>query len=239
MQKRKCTLPDRMLLLACLLLLAALLWFSVSVLQGWRSGEKKCQALISLNPEQIDAQLFSDLEQFPGMLSATPLIELDAQLRVDGCTLDTKLTGIELELLSMRVQAAEDTMLGVEPVLLLGVDSLKEMADRNGQTLSVKRQQELLAQFANLDWQYRITDLEANDAAAQNVGLAADWNPCRVAAILREPADRIFLPLSQAKSLLSTRKQTIKGQGATGVLLCVKGEENLQRILDVLQQTAP
>ena len=228
MQKRKCTLPDRMLLLACLLLLAALLWFSVSVLQGWRSGEKKCQALISLNPEQ-----------FPGMLSATPLIELDAQLRVDGCTLDTKLTGIELELLSMRVQAAEDTMLGVEPVLLLGVDSLKEMADRNGQTLSEKRQQELLAQFANLDWQYRITDLEANDAAAQNVGLAADWNPCRVAAILREPADRIFLPLSQAKSLLSTRKQTIKGQGATGVLLCVKGEENLQRILDVLQQTAP
>lgn len=239
MQKKTFKFPDRILLLACLLLLAVLLWFSVSVLQGWRSGEKKCQALISLNPGQIDAQLFSDLEKFPGMLSATPLIELDAQLKVDGCTLDTKLTGIELDLLSMQVQAAEDTMSGAEPVLLLGADSLKEMVDCSGQTLSEKRQRELLAQFADLDWQYRITDSEAADPSAQNVGLADDWNPCRVAAVLREPADRIFLPLSQARSLLPTGNQMLKGQSATGVLLCVKGEENLQRILDVLQQTSP
>ncbi|MFR1310539.1 MAG: hypothetical protein ACLSCO_17805 [Gallintestinimicrobium sp.] len=52
------------------------------------------------------------------------MIELDAQLKVDDCTIDTKLTGIDLNRLSMQVQAAEDTALGSELVLLLGADSL-------------------------------------------------------------------------------------------------------------------
>lgn len=238
MQKRDCKIPDQILLFVSFLLLTALLWFSISVLQGLRSGEKECQAMVSLNPEQMDTKLFSDLKKFPGLLSATPLIELDAQLKVDDCTLDTKLTGIELDLFSMRVQAAEETVLGAEPVLLLGADSLKEMEDRNGQALSEKRRQELLEQFAELDWLYQIMDAEVADPSAQNTGWEANWNPCRVAAILREPADRIFLPLSQAKSLLPARKQWMAGKGATGLLLRVKGETNLQRILSALQKTS-
>ncbi|MFR3321548.1 MAG: hypothetical protein ACLTSZ_10960 [Lachnospiraceae bacterium] len=43
------------------------------------------------------------------------------QLKVDDCTIDTKLTGIDLNRLSMQVQAA-DTALGSELVLLLGAD---------------------------------------------------------------------------------------------------------------------
>ena len=235
MQKKNLKFSDRILLLAGLLLLTALLWFSISVLQGWRSGQKECQALVSLDPDQIQAQLLSDLGKFPGLQSATPLMELGVQLKVDGCTMDAKFTGIELDLLSMRVQATEDTMLGAEPVLLLGADSLKEMTDRNGQALSGKRQQEILEQFADLNWQYRMVDSEA-DSSAQNVKVTTSWNPCRVAAVLREPADRIFLPLSQAESLLSAGKQTVTGQGVTGLLLRVKGEENLQRILGALQK---
>ena len=92
-----------------------------------------------MNPAQIDEQLFTDLGKFPGILSATPLIELDVQLKVDDCIIDTKLTGIDLNRLSMQVQAAEDTALGSELVLLLGADSLKAMTDRNGQTLSEKK----------------------------------------------------------------------------------------------------
>ena len=70
---------------------------SFSVLDGWKKGKKECQEIIALNPVQIDEQLFTDLGKFPGILSATPLIELDVQLRVD-CIIDTKLTGIELNL---------------------------------------------------------------------------------------------------------------------------------------------
>ena len=150
--KKKRTRPDRIVLLASLFLFGALLWFSFSVLDGWEKGKKECQEIVTLNPAQIDEQLFTDLGKFPGILSATPLIELDVQLKVDDCIIDTKLTGIDLNRLSMQVQAAEDTALGSELVLLLGADSLKAMTDRNGQTLSEKKQKEILEQFADLDW---------------------------------------------------------------------------------------
>ena len=65
-------------------------------MRRWEKGKKECQEIVTLNPAQIDEQLFTDLEKFPGILSATPLIELDVQLKVDDCIIDTKLTGIDL-----------------------------------------------------------------------------------------------------------------------------------------------
>ena len=56
--KKKRTLLDRILLLASLFLLGALLCFSFSVLDGWEKGKKECQEIVTLNPAQIDEQLF-------------------------------------------------------------------------------------------------------------------------------------------------------------------------------------
>ena len=125
----------------------------------------------------------------------------------------------------MQVQAAEDTALGSELVLLLGADSLKAMTDRNGQTLSEKKQKEILEQFADLDWKYRL--VSSQDTAI--------FSPCKVAAVLSKPSDRIFFPFLQAQTLLKTRGSGEKME-VTGLLLQVRGEKNMQRILSVLHR---
>ncbi len=63
----------------------------------------------------------------------------------------------------------------------------------------------------------------------------AIFSLCKVAAVLSKPSDCIFFSFLQAQTLLKTRGSGEKTE-VTGLLLQVRGEKNMQKILSALRQ---
>ena len=104
-------------------------------------------------------------------------------------SMDTELFGVELTDFQYQAEQASDTALGRTPVLLIGKEALSALSDSNGHRISEKRLNQLLEGYQDL-----VLTVSFQERPEQIFS-------CRVAAILKEPADRICFSIDQAKTL--------------------------------------
>lgn len=247
---------DKLLLFALLSLLAALAVLFGSLVQSVQSQKKLCQSVVPLGKYEYNASFLEQAEKIPGLRSVTPVCEVAVCLRADGYTMDAVLVGVDTSELLMRVKDAQEVMLGTVPVLLIGEKSLSHLTDANGNTASEKKQKELLENYRELTWEYRLigTGQEVSGAVMpdgaeqgregqngrmagagiqggglQSGGDTGAWKPCTVAAILSEPEKDIYLPYSQAAALLEGAGDSEGSLSVSKILLTVRGEENYKK----------
>ncbi len=230
-KQRKQSSTEKVLLFGILLLFISLVWFAVSVYGNMQSEKAICQSVVPLGEHISYDDFLGQADKLPGIRSATPAYELEVRLKADGFTMETTFTGVDLDELRMKVKQSAPTSLGSTPVLLLGEKSLAGMADVNGQPISEKRQKELLENCMELEWQYQIVNSSRN---GQGQPEDAGWMPCRIAGLLSEPSEGIYLSSYQAVSLLNESGIDAKS-GITGILLTVQGEENYRKALEAME----
>ena len=157
--KKKCTLgsADKLLLLAVLLLLAALTALFGSLIKSVHSQKKICQSVVSLGKYEYNASFLEQAEKLAGIRSITPVCEVSVTLKTDGYTMDTILTGVDTSELLMCIKDSQEVMLGNTPALLIGEKCLSSLTDANGQTVSEKKEKEILENYRELTWEYRLT----------------------------------------------------------------------------------
>lgn len=125
--------------------------------------------------------------------------------------METELLGVELTNLHYQAEKASDTALGRTPALLIGKEALFGLVDANGHAISEKRLGQLLEEYQELS----ITASFSNRPE--------QTFSCRAAAVLKEPADKIYFSIDQAKALAEQYGQPFS---IKEVLLTVKGETN-------------
>lgn len=263
--KKKRTLgsADKLLLFALLSLLAALTALFVSLVQSVQSQKKICQSTIPLGKYEYNASFLEQAKKISGLRSITPVCEVSVALKTDGYTMDAVLIGVDISELLMNVKDAQETALGNVPALLIGEKSLSGLRDANGNTASEKKQREILENYRELTWEYRLTDTgqeisggavsddvaqgreernggtqdgEMSGAGMQSGGLQGEvWKPCTVAAILSKPEKDIYIPYHQATALLAGAGDVGSSQSVSKILLTVQGEENYEKAAGVFE----
>lgn len=263
--KKKCTLgsADKLLLLAVLLLLAALTALFGSLIKSVHSQKKICQSVVSLGKYEYNASFLEQAEKLAGIRSITPVCEVSVTLKTDGYTMDTILTGVDTSELLMCVKDSQEVMLGNTPALLIGEKCLSSLTDANGQTVSEKKEKEILENYRELTWEYRLTgagqeisggagsDSAVQDGEERNSGTqdgtgiqsgamqsSADsgvWKPCTVAAILSEPKKDIYIPYHQAAALTAGSRNSLGDMSISKILLTVQGEENYKKAAELFK----
>lgn len=202
-----------------LLGMAAVL-LSGSLLYARLGGRGEYQELISLSGMSYDEELLSEAARIPGLRSLSPVLEIPVRLKVDAYEMETVWLAVDLEELSMKAVYAVDTGIGNTPVLLLGENSLAALQDQNGHSLSQTNQKKLLENYENLEIQYCLNTAEAS--------IRENWQPCRVAGILRAPAENIYLPYGQGTMICRENSLNVSVEK---VLLTVEGKSNRDRAL--------
>lgn len=187
----------------------------LAVLLGKFSREEKIfQEQIPLNGLTYDEAFLKEAEKLPGIQSVTPVVPLAVHLSMEEYSMDTELFGVELADFQYQAEQASDTALGRTPVLLIGKEALSALSDSNGHRISEKRLNQLLEGYQDL-----VLTVSFQERPEQTF-------PCRVAAILKEPADRICFSIDQAKTLAEQYGQPFS---VKEILLTVKGETNFRK----------
>lgn len=242
-RKQRWNSANRLIVVCIAGLLAALVWFAGLVLQRAQSARRVCQSIVPLGSYSYDEQLRQELVKLRGLQSVSPVLRVEAQLRVGDYSADTVWYGVDLAVLHKKVRLAADTAVGSAPVLLVGEKSLSGMRDQNGHALSEKRRKEFLTRYQELEWQYQLNDgtgVSSYESAPQSedptAGEEGRWLPCRVAAVLAEPSEDIYLSYAQASELLGVPADASGSSAAADrlvkeLLLTVQGEENYQEAL--------
>ena len=163
----------------------------------------------------------------------------------------------------MCVKDSQEVMLGNTPALLIGEKCLSSLTDANGQTVSEKKEKEILENYREITWEYRLTgagqeisggagsDSAVQDGEERNSGMqdgtgiqsgamqsSADsgvWKPCTVAAILSEPKKDIYIPYHQAAALTAGSRNSQGDMSISKILLTVQGEENYKKAAELFK----
>lgn len=215
---------DKVVIGCIVLLVIALLWFTVRLTRDYYSGKKICQSEIMLVDMEYNEEFLKEVNKIPGVRSVTPILEIPVKLRAEGYTMEITLQGVDLGELSMTVRESNEVPIGNTPVLLLGEKSISIMTDANGHQISEKKQKELLSRYMETDWQYCFISVDE----VGNSNEMEDWEPCLIAGILSSPADEIYLPYEQAENY----KEMLSAQiPVTKVLMTVQGEKNFEEAM--------
>ena len=196
------------------LLAAAALTLSGILLGKFSREEKLFQEQTALNGIVYDEAFLEEAAKLPGIQSVTPVVSLPVHLQVKEYSMDTDFLGVELTDLYYQAERAADTALGRTPALLIGKEALSGLADANGHAISEKRLSQLLEEYQELTFTASFSDRPDQTFS------------CRAAAVLKEPADRIYVSIDQAKALAEQYGQPFS---IKEVLLTVKGETNFRR----------
>ena len=196
------------------LLAAAALTLSGILLGKFSREEKIFQEQAALNGIVYDETFLEEAAKLPGIQSVEPVVSLPVQLKVGEYSVETELLGVELTNLHYQAEKASDTALGRTPALLIGKEAFFGLVDANGHAISEKRLGQLLEEYQELS----ITASFSNRPE--------QTFSCRAAAVLKEPADKIYFSIDQAKTLAEQYGQPFS---IKEVLLTVKGETNFRK----------
>lgn len=190
------------------------LFLLVVLFMKFSREEKIFQEQIPLNGITYDEDFLKEAEKLPGIQSVTPVALLTVHLSMEEYAMDTELFGVELADFQYQAEQVSATALGRTPVLLIGKEALSAFSDSNGHRISEKRLNQLLEGYQDL-----ILTASFPERPEQTFS-------CRVAAILKEPADRICFSIDQAKTLAEQYSQPFS---IKEILLTVKGETNFRK----------
>lgn len=208
-------------LVSASLLAVVVMFLTASLLAGLSGANQEYQFTASLGGLEYNESFLDTAAKIPGIRQISPVLELQARLKIGDYTMDTTLQAVDIEVLDKKVLAARETPLGDTPVLLLGRDSLSEMRDFNDHGISREQQEKFLKDYENLEAELCVI---SQNSSGEN-DMPQRWQECIVAGILDTPAAGIYIPFEQGE-MLSGNKGMAKIEK---VLLTVTGKENYEK----------
>lgn len=219
-----------------LLLISLVLFFFLRLTYEMQKEKQQYTALFSLGNLDYDQDFLKNASKIKGLQEIWPVVEVPVTIKIGDYTKTMVFNGIDLNAFTENFR--EDNW-GNIPLLLLGSNSLENMKDSNGHVISKKQQNTYLKMGEELAITYTLDSISSSKSSTENSssisssssmamnnpGDNASWLPCKVAAILPEENDQIYIPLSQARALYS---ETGTPLTVTKVLLKIKGKDNLE-----------
>lgn len=193
-------------------------YLTASLMGSAAEGHRLCQEIIELGRLEYTEELLEQARKIPGIRSISPVLEIPVRLRVNGYSVNTVFTGLDLEEALLNLAWAQETAVGDCPVLVLGGKSLDALTDENGYAISEAQQKKLLEGLDRQQFEYC---LETDQSPEET----ADWRECRIAGILNETDDHIFIPYDQAQKLGISGGMPGK---AEKILLTVQGKRQME-----------
>ena len=230
-----------------ILLISLVLFLFLRLTYEMQKEKQQYTALISLGNLSYDQDFLKKASKIKGLQELWPVVEVPVTIKIDDYTKTTVFCGIDLNAFT---EISRQDNLGNTPVLLLGNNSLENMKDSNGHTISKKQQNKYLKMEEELAITYTLDSISSSRSSTENSSpisssssIATDnpgdnissmsWLPCKAAAILPGENDQIYIPLSQARALCS---ETDTPLTVTKVLLKIKGKDNLESVRRILEQ---
>ena len=213
------------------LLLSLASFFLIQLLFGTKEEQKQYTTLISLGNLQYDSDFLKKAAKINGIQELWPIVEVPVTIKIDDYTKTCIFSGIDFD--AFTTDSEQDTY-GNTPVLILGGKALENMKDSNGHTISQKQQEKYLKTGVDLPIMYSLGTADDPEAFTETptTSQKATFLPCKVAAILPEEGEQIYLPLSQAQVLCS---KTGMQMNVTKILLKIKGKENLEKARELFE----
>ena len=220
-------------------LLILALFFSIKLFAGIQDGKKQYLALVSLGDLTYDDDFLKKAKKIEGIKEIWPVVEIPVTIKIEDYTKATVLCGIDLNAFT---EISGQDNLGNIPRLLLGSNSLENMKDSNGHTISKKQQNKYLKMGEQLAITYTLDSIDSNKSSTEYSSFISNSSfttmdspgnnispmsslPCKVVAILPGENDQIYIPLSQVRILCSESGIALT---VTKVLLKIKGKTNLE-----------
>lgn len=207
-----------------LLLISLAIFFFLRLTYGMQKEKQPYTALISLGDLVYDQDFLKNVSKIKGVQEIWPVVEVPVTIKVNDYTKTAVFCGIDLNAFT-EISSQDD--FGNAPFLLLGNNSLENMKDSNGHTISKKQQEKYLKMGEELPITYALEHTIFNPTTSNEDSLSQSFYlPCKVAAILPHEDDQIYIPISQARALCS---ETGIPLTVTKVLLKISGKANLEK----------
>ena len=208
-----------------MILISLTLFFFLRLTYEIQKEKQQYTILISLGNLSYDQDFLKKASKINGLQEIWPVVEIPVTIKIEDYTKATVFCGIDLNAFT---EISGQDNLGNTPRLLLGSNSLENMKDSNGHTISKKQQTKYLKMGEQLAITYSSSVSSSSFTAMDNPGnniSPVSCLPCKVAAILPGEDDQIYIPLSQARILCSESGTALT---VTKVLLKIKGKTNLE-----------
>lgn len=221
------------------LLISLVLFLFLRLTYEMQKEKQQYTALISLGNLSYDQDFLKRASKIKGLQELWPVVEVPVTIKIDDYTKTTVFCGIDLNAFT---EISRQDNFGNTPLLLLGSNSLEDMKDSNGHTISKKQQNKYLKMGEELAITYTLatissgkSSIESSSSISSSSSITTDnpgdnissmsCFPCKAVAILPGEDDQIYIPLSQARALCS---ETGTPLTVTKVLLKIKGKDNLE-----------
>lgn len=226
------------------------------LLAGMQEEKRQYTILLSLGNLTYDEDFLKTASKIKGLQKIYPVVEIPVTIKINDYTKSTVFSAVDLDAFSPGLT---QTDLGNTPFLLLGKNSLKNMKDSNGHTISEKQQKKYLLLGKDLTISYYISNADSDDlasnsllshssnissninsntAAASSLSTTASilssetYSPCKVAGILENPisgTENEEIYISLSQAVTLCRSVGISPV-VTKVLLKIRGKTNLENV---------
>ena len=229
-----------------MILISLTLFFFLRLTYEIQKEKQQYTILISLGNLSYDQNFLKKASKINGLQEIWPVVEIGSSqiiysscIKIEDYTKTTVFCGIDLNAFT---EISGQDNLGNTPRLLLGSNSLENMKDSNGHTISKKQQNKYLKMGEQLAITYTLDSIDSNKSSTEYSSSISDSSfttmdspgnnispmsslPCKVVAILPGEDDQIYIPLSQVRILCSESGIALT---VTKVLLKIKGKTNLE-----------
>lgn len=183
-----------------MILISLTLFFFLRLTYEIQKEKQQYTILISLGNLSYDQDFLKKASKINGLQEIWPVVKIPVTIKIEDYTKATVFCGIDLNAFT---EISGQDNLGNTPRLLLGSNSLENMKDSNGHTISKKQQNKYLKMGEQLAITYTLDSIDSNKSSTEYSSSISDSSfttmdspgnnispmsclPCKVAAILPE-----------------------------------------------------
>lgn len=203
-----------------------LLWLFSQLILEQKKEEEPVFLTASLPEGQITEELYSSMQDFPGLLSIWPVLSVQVQLGIGDYQTSASLLGVDLssyplELLSSTGEKA----FGTEPLLVVGEDLLSGLTDQSGAPITDRQKRILTEQLSDLT--AGISLLSGDEPSESPSAL-----PVSQGEFLGiSSGTSLYMDQDQMRNWLQNMQSTAP---CTGVCIKIRGRSNAESALEAL-----
>ena len=186
----------------------------VNFIDFWMKHQKSYDLKLQSESELSEA-IVKEMKKINGLYQFTPAYTCNLSFQLEEYTMDSNLTGIDLEDYSLQWKSLQqEIILANTPILFFGKDVFASFVDNNGNGPG-------RSQIAEWMERYQELELTITDGKGQTV-------KGKISGILKEPAQEIYMGKEQMQEIFHGSAKT------TGGLAKIQGQQNMKQAQELL-----
>ena len=188
----------------------------VNIMNFWMQQQKSFNLILQSESELTEATV-KEMEKITGLYQFTPAYSCNLSFQLEEYTMDSDLTGINLDDYPLQWKSMQDKMvMGNTLALFFGTDVFASFVDHNGNAPGRSQ---------IVEWIERYQELELT--VADQKGQV--WKG-KISGILEKPAQEIYMDRGQMQKIFDKSAKT------TGGLAKIQGQQNMKQAREILSE---